>query len=204
MSRFEDIKRTAQNVAYTATEKVQEAAAVAGEKAGTVREVAKTNVSLMTEKRNLEKAYQALGEWYAAQMGRSDAPEGAADLIASIRASEDKLGRLKAMKNEQDTSARELLNRGVDFLSGKAEALAALAKKPFDGHSAHELVNEGIESFVEKAEVLAEEAAKGAGAESVHEALNQGVEAAADLVAETKEEIETREETGTKEEKTEE
>ena len=204
MAKFEEIKRAAQSAAYTATEKAQGVAVAAGEKAGVVKEVAKTNISLVTEKRNLEKAYQALGEWYAAQMGRSDAPEGAADLIASIRASEDKLGRLKAMKNEQDTSARELLNRGVDFLSGKAEALAALAKKPFDGHSAHELVNEGIESFVEKAEVLAEEAAKGADAESVHEALNQGVEAAADLVAETKEEIETREETGTKEEKTEE
>ena len=61
MANLEDLKRAAQSAAYTATEKAQVVAAAAGEKAGAVKEVAKTNISLVTEKRNLEKSYQALG-----------------------------------------------------------------------------------------------------------------------------------------------
>ena len=128
MAKIEEIKRAAQNAAYTATEKAQGMAAVAGEKANAVKEVAKTNISLVTEKRNLEKAYQALGEWYAAQLGE-DVPEGAENLVAAIRLTQQNLETLKNLKSEQDMSARELLDRGVEFFSEKAEALVSLAKK---------------------------------------------------------------------------
>ncbi len=181
MANLEDLKRAAQSAAYTATEKAQVVAAAAGEKAGAVKEVAKTNISLVTEKRNLEKSYQALGEWFAAQCG-DDAPEGAADMLAAIRESQEKLELLKTLKSEQDMNARELLDRGVEFISEKAEALVALAKKPLEGRSAHDLVNEGVESFAEKAEEAIEKAAEPADIESVHELINEGVETAAELV----------------------
>ena len=67
----------------------------AGAKASALVDSAKTGVALLTEKRNLEKSYQALGEWYAANCG-DDAPEAVADVIAAIRASEAKIAELKA------------------------------------------------------------------------------------------------------------
>ena len=103
MSNFEEIRRRAQN-----------AAAVAGEKAEAVKLAAKTGVAIAAERRSLEKSYQALGEWFAAQCGCDDVPEGVADILAAIRASQDKLELLRSMKSEQDANARELLDRGVD------------------------------------------------------------------------------------------
>lgn len=190
MAKFEEIKRAAQNAAYTATEKAQGMAAAAGEKASAVKEVAKTNISLVTEKRNLEKAYQALGEWFAAQCGCDDVPEGAAEMLAEIRALEDKLETLKTMKTEQDMSARELLDRGVGFISEKAEGLVALAKKPFEGRGAQE----AAEEVAEKAEELAE-GAKAAVCEAACEAkeaaeeAKEAVEEAAEEIAEKAEEL---------------
>lgn len=155
MAYWEEFKRKAQETAYAAAEKAQDAAAAAGEKAGVVKDVAKTNVSLVTEKRNLEKCFQALGEWYAAQCG-DEAPEGAADLLKAIRDSQAKLEELRTRKSEQDTSARELLDKGVGFFAEKAEALAALAKKPAgetaqsaDAEAAHETAEEGAEAAAE-------------------------------------------------------
>lgn len=139
MANLEELKRKAQEVAYSATEKAQSAAsvasekaqsaaAVASEKAGVIKDVAKTNVGLVTEKRNLEKCYQALGEWYAAQCG-DEAPEGAADMLKAIRDAEAKLEELKARKTEQDTSARELIGKGKGFFAEKASAIASRVKK---------------------------------------------------------------------------
>lgn len=186
MAKFEELKRAAQDAAYTATEKAQVVASAAGEKAGVVKEVAKTNISLVTEKRNLEKAYQALGEWFAAQCGCDDIPEGAADMIAEVRALEDKLETLKNMKTEQDMSARELLDRGVEFFSEKAGALVSLAKKPFEKAEAP------VEEAVEEAEELAagvKEAVEDA-AEEAKEAVEEVVEKAEDVVEEVAEKAE--------------
>jgi len=143
MSNFEEIRRRA-----------QDAAAVAGEKAEAVKLAAKTGVAIAAERRSLEKSYQALGEWFAAQCGCDDVPEGVADILAAIRASQDKLELLRSMKSEQDANARELLDRGVDFFVGKAEALAALARRTADGLKE----DDRVETFAEKAEELAGQA----------------------------------------------
>ena len=158
MSNFEEIRRRA-----------QDAAAVAGEKAEAVKLAAKTGVAIAAERRSLEKSYQALGEWFAAQCGCDDVPEGVADILAAIRASQDKLELLRSMKSEHDANARELLDRGVDFFVGKAEALAArnrnnigmmrealaaLARRTADGLKE----DDRIETFAEKAEELAGQA----------------------------------------------
>lgn len=154
MPNFEEIKRRAQDAAYTAAEKAQGAAAAAEEKAEAVKEAAKLNIALVTEKRNLEKNYQALGEWFAARCGCDDVPQGAADILAAIRESQDKLELLRSMRSAQGDSARALLNRGADFFVGRAEALASLARKTAEGFRE----SDRAEAFAEKAEELAEEA----------------------------------------------
>ena len=116
MTSIEYIKRKAQNAVYTATEKAQGAAAAAGEKAEALREYAGEKAgalkdyagekaealkdyagektALVSEKRNLAKSYQALGEWYAAQCG-DNAPEAVADIVKTIRASQAKIAELR-------------------------------------------------------------------------------------------------------------
>lgn len=175
MASLEELKRKAQEVAYSATEKAQSAAsiasgkaqgaaAVASEKAGVIKDVAKTNVSLVTEKRNLEKCYQALGEWYAAQCG-DEVPEGAADMLKAIRDAEAKLEELKARKTEQDTSAREFIGKGKGFFAEKASALVSRVKK--SAAPAEE---------AEAEEAPAEETAPEAAEESVEAAAEQAEE----------------------------
>ena len=186
MPNLEDIKRRAQNAAYAATEKAQEAAAAAGEKAGALKDyagekagaikgAAQANVSLAAEKRNLEKGYQALGEWYAAQCG-DDAPEAVADIVKAIRASQEKIAEIKAIRGDRELSARELVDKGVEFFAEKAEAIAAIAKKRAEGEQGHKLVDEGVEAFAERAEALAEEAKKPADGVSPRELVNEGIE----------------------------
>ena len=68
---------------------------LAAGKAGALKDSAAAGVSLMSEKRSLEKSYQALGEWYAAQCG-DDAPEAVADVVRAIRASQAKIAELRA------------------------------------------------------------------------------------------------------------
>lgn len=117
MPNLGDVRRAAQNAMYTAAEAAQDAAAAAGEKAGTLKDYAAekagvfmdyaggkagalkdsaaAGVSLMSEKRRLEKNYQALGEWYAAQCG-DDAPEAVSDVVRAIRASQSRIAELRA------------------------------------------------------------------------------------------------------------
>ena len=66
----------------------------AGEKAGALKEAAKTNLALVNEKRSLEKNYQALGEWYAAQCGE-EVPEAVADIVKAVRDSQTKIAELR-------------------------------------------------------------------------------------------------------------
>lgn len=67
----------------------------AGGKAGAIKDSAAAGVSLMNEKRSLEKNYQALGEWYAAQCG-DDAPEAVSDIVRAIRVSQARIAELRA------------------------------------------------------------------------------------------------------------
>ena len=106
MPNLKDAKRAAQSAMYTAAEAAQGAAAAAGEKAGALKDYAAekagalkdsavAGVSLMSEKRSLEKNYQALGEWYAAQCG-DDVPGAVSDVVRAIRASQERIAELRA------------------------------------------------------------------------------------------------------------
>ena len=117
MPNLDELKRMAQSAAYAATELAQGAAAVAGEKAGALKEFAgekagtlkgyaEEKAALLTEKRSLARNYQALGEWYAAQCG-DNAPEAVADVVASIRASQEKIAVLRSNGAEDAEQDRE-------------------------------------------------------------------------------------------------
>ena len=113
MPKLEDAKRAAQDAAAAAGEKAGAIRDYASEKAGALRDYAAgkagaikdsavAGVSLVSEKRSLEKNYQALGEWYAAQCG-DDAPEAVADVVRAIRASQSRIAALRARGETDET-----------------------------------------------------------------------------------------------------
>jgi hypothetical protein len=73
----------------------------AAEKAGALKDYAVSGIALVNEKRTLEKNYQALGEWYAAQCVDS-APEAVADIVRAIHESQAKIAELRSRGAETE------------------------------------------------------------------------------------------------------
>ena len=93
MSFFDELTQKARVVAATASEKAREAA-----------DSAKISAAIIAEKRELDKSYRALGQWYACEHAGSEVPEAIADVIAAVRASQAKIAELQA-RREEDESA---------------------------------------------------------------------------------------------------
>ena len=97
MASFDDFSRKVQDAAFAAGEKAQQVAAVVGEKARDVADRAKTEYEMAAERRSMDKNYRAIGEWYLSTLD-GDAPEAVADVVAAIRASQEKLAACEAAK----------------------------------------------------------------------------------------------------------
>lgn len=96
---FEALSRKMQDVAFAASEKAQQVAAVASEKAGEVADKARTEYEMAAERRSIDKNYRAIGEWYVSTL-EGEAPAAVADVVAAIRASQEKLEAYEAAKAE--------------------------------------------------------------------------------------------------------
>ncbi len=99
MAFFDNFSKKVQDVAFVATEKAQQVAAVAGEKANAVADKAKTEYEMASERRSMDKNYRAIGEWYVSTL-EGGAPEAVADIVAAIKASQEKLAAYEAAKAE--------------------------------------------------------------------------------------------------------
>lgn len=97
MASFDDFSRKVQDAAFAAGEKAQQVAAVVGEKARDVADRAKTEYEMAAERRSMDKNYRAIGEWYLSTLD-GDAPEAVADVVAAIRASQEKLAAYETAK----------------------------------------------------------------------------------------------------------
>ena len=83
MSYFEEVTQKARELAATAAEKAREAA-----------DSAKISAAIISEKRELDKNYRAIGQWYACE-NTGEVPEAIADVIAAVRASQEKIAELQ-------------------------------------------------------------------------------------------------------------
>ena len=83
MSFFDELTQKAKVVAATASEKAREAA-----------DSAKISASIIAEKRELDKNYRAIGQWYACEHLEGEVPEAIADVIAAVKASQEKITQL--------------------------------------------------------------------------------------------------------------
>ena len=88
------------------SKKVKETASVAGEKAKDAAELAKINVAIAGEQREMDKHFRAIGEWFVNEYS-GEIPEAVKDLVEAVAASKEKIGALEASKPGKDEPAAE-------------------------------------------------------------------------------------------------
>ena len=88
------------------SKKVKETASVAGEKAKDAAELAKINVAIAGEQREIDKNFRAIGEWFVNEYS-GEIPEAVKDLVEAVAASKEKIAELEASKPGKDEPAAE-------------------------------------------------------------------------------------------------
>ncbi len=98
MSFFDDLTQKAKAVAATASEKAKDAA-----------ESARISAAIIAEKRELDKSYRAIGQWYISEHGNDEIPDAIADLVNAVNDSLEKIADLQASKEriEETISAED-------------------------------------------------------------------------------------------------
>ena len=95
MSFFDDLTRKAKDVASVATEKAREAA-----------DSAKISADIIKEKRELDKNYRAIGQWFVCEHA-DNVPDAVADLVSAVQASLAKIEELQASRSSTENEAQE-------------------------------------------------------------------------------------------------
>ena len=88
------------------SKKVKETASVAGEKAKDAAELAKINVAIASEQREMDRNFRAIGEWFVNEYS-GEIPEAVKDLVEAVAASKKKIAELEASKPGKDEPAAE-------------------------------------------------------------------------------------------------
>lgn len=96
MSFFDDLTKKAKAAAATASEMAKDAA-----------DSAKTSAAILAEKREMDKNYRAIGQWYVCEHEEEEVPPGIADLVAAVKASQEKIAQLEASKEKPEEPAAE-------------------------------------------------------------------------------------------------
>ena len=102
MSFFDELTQKAKVVAATASEKAREAA-----------DSAKISASIIAEKRELDKNYRAIGQWYACEHLEGEVPEAIADVIAAVKASQEKIEQLQATREKAENEEASIETEAV-------------------------------------------------------------------------------------------
>ena len=88
------------------SKKVKETASVAGEKAKDAAELAKINVAIAGEQREIDKNFRAIGEWFVNEYS-GEIPEAVKDLVEAVAASREKIAALEAGKPGREEASEE-------------------------------------------------------------------------------------------------
>ena len=104
MAFFEELGKKAQAVAGVAAEKAKDLAGVASEKAKSVSDSAKASMEIISEQREMEKNYRAIGEWFVSEY-EGEVPDAVKDVVAAVNASKERIAQLEASKPRKDEPA---------------------------------------------------------------------------------------------------
>ena len=113
MAFFEELGKKAQAVAGVAAEKAKDLAGVASEKAKSVSDSAKASMEIISEQREMEKNYRAIGEWFVSEY-EGEVPDAVKDVVAAVIASKERIGELEAAKAAKIHSYIQRLPQGYD------------------------------------------------------------------------------------------
>ena len=104
MGILNDISKKAQEYAGIAVDKAKDLAEVAADKAQALTDTAKVNMAIMSEQRELEKNYRAIGEWFVSEY-QGEIPDAVKDVVAAVNASKERIAQLEASKLQKDEPA---------------------------------------------------------------------------------------------------
>ena len=106
MAFFDELSKKAQAYAGVAAEKAKNLADTASEKAKAAADSAKINMAIITEQREMEKNYRAIGEWFVSEY-EGEIPDAVKDVVAAVVASKEKIAELEASKPKKETACEE-------------------------------------------------------------------------------------------------
>ena len=78
-------------------DKAKDLAEVAADKAKTATNTAKLNMAILSEQRELEKNYRAIGEWFISEY-TGEIPDAVKDVVAAVNASKAHIAEMEAEK----------------------------------------------------------------------------------------------------------
>ena len=109
----EDLTKKAQQVAGAAAEKAKDLAGTATEMAKAAIDTAKMNMEILSEQREIEKNYRAIGEWFVSEF-QGEVPDAVKDVLAAVNASKEKIAQLEASKKKETAQEAEPVEESDD------------------------------------------------------------------------------------------
>ena len=109
----EDLTKKAQQVAGAAAEKAKDLAGTATEMAEAAIDTAKMNMEILSEQREIEKNYRAIGEWFVSEF-QGEVPDAVKDVVAAVNASKEKIAQLEASKKKETAQEAEPVEESGD------------------------------------------------------------------------------------------
>lgn len=113
MAFFDELTKKAQLVAGSAAEKAKDLAETATEKAKAATDAAKVNMEILSEQREIEKNYRAIGEWFVSEF-QGEVPDAVKDVVAAVNASKEKIAQLEASKKKETAQEAEPVEKSDD------------------------------------------------------------------------------------------
>lgn len=109
----EDLTKKAQQVAGAAAEKAKDLAGTATEMAKAAIDTAKMNMEILSEQREIEKNYRAIGEWFVSEF-QGEVPDAVKDVVAAVNASKEKIAHLEVSKKKETAQEAEPVEKSDD------------------------------------------------------------------------------------------
>lgn len=113
LDNLNNLGKKAQEYAGVAVDKARDLAEVAADKAKNATDTAKLNMAILTEQRELEKNYRAIGEWFISEY-TGEIPDAVKDVVAAVNASKEKIAHLEASKKKETAQETEPVEKSDD------------------------------------------------------------------------------------------
>ena len=107
LDNLNTLGKKAQEYAGVAVDKARDLAEAAADKAKSATDAAKLNMAILTEQRELEKNYRAIGEWFISEY-TGETPDAVKDVVAAVNAEleAEKAAKVEPAAEEETVSVK--------------------------------------------------------------------------------------------------